>query len=145
MENEYEVNSVSLEMMDRDAVESSAAESQSESSSLSNSLESGLMVEISRGGDADSKKLDECGGWTNEKHNSYIGSLEKTFVRQLYSLLGRGGETQPLNRTRGVQYKLTDQVTGRSELWNKRAHMGTAVQGNLLCNDQIRSLVTRVC
>lgn len=57
MENEYEVNSVSLEMMDRDAVEASAAESQSESSSLSNSLESGLTVEISRGGDADSKKL----------------------------------------------------------------------------------------
>ncbi|XP_056859822.1 cold-regulated protein 28 isoform X2 [Raphanus sativus] len=136
MENEYEVNSVSLEMMDRDAVESSAAESQSESSSLSNSLESGLMVEISRGGDADSKKLDECGGWTNEKHNSYIGSLEKTFVRQLYSLLGRGGETQPLNRTRGVQYKLTDQ---KLSFGNKRAHMGTAVQGNLLCNDQIRS------
>lgn len=57
MENEYEVNSVSLEMMDRDAVEASAAESQSESSSLSNSLESGLTVESSRGDATDSKKL----------------------------------------------------------------------------------------
>lgn len=49
-----EANTVPLEM-DRDA-EASAAESQSESSTLSNSLESGLTVESSRG-DADAKKL----------------------------------------------------------------------------------------
>lgn len=56
---------------------------------------------------------DECGGWTNEKHNLYLDSLENSFVKQLYSLLGVGGETQRLTRTRGVQsnsHKLTDQV-----------------------------------
>ena len=56
---------------------------------------------------------DECGGWTNEKHNLYLDSLENSFVKQLYSLLGVGGETQRLSRTRGLQsnsHKLTDQV-----------------------------------
>ena len=43
----------------------------------------------------------------------YLDSLENSFVKQLYSLLGGGGETQRLSRTRGVQsnsHKLTDQV-----------------------------------
>ncbi|XP_033142064.1 cold-regulated protein 28 isoform X2 [Brassica rapa] len=138
MENEYEVvNTVSRD----------AAESQSDSSTLSNSLESGLTV-----GDADSKKLDECGGWTNEKHNLYLDSLENSFVKQLYSLLGGGGETQRLSRTRGVQsnsHKLTDQFTvlqngyrQKVSFGKKRAHletMGTAVQGNILCNEEIKS------
>ncbi|CAF2147102.1 unnamed protein product [Brassica napus] len=121
MENEYEeVNNVSRD----------AAESQSDSSTLSNSLESGLTV-----GDADSKKLDECGGWTNEKHNLYLDSLENSFVKQLYSLLGVGGETQRLSRTRGVQsnsHKLTDQFTvlqngyrQKVSFGKKRAHLET--------------------
>ncbi|KAL0872640.1 hypothetical protein Bca101_022345 [Brassica carinata] len=148
-----EANTVPLEM-DRDA-EASAAESQSESSTLSNSLESGLTVESSRG-DADAKKLDECGGWTNEKHNLYLDSLENSFVKQLYSLLGRGGRTQTLTRTRGVQSnprKLTDQFTvlqngyrQKVSFGKKRAHletMGTAVQGNLLCNEEIKSSVDK--
>lgn len=46
----------------------------------------------------------ECGGdWTNEKHNSYLDSLENSFVRQLYSLLGREEETRRTSRTRHVQ------------------------------------------
>ncbi|KAG5412826.1 hypothetical protein IGI04_000393 [Brassica rapa subsp. trilocularis] len=123
MANEYEVvNTVSLEMH-RDAAESH-----------SDSLESGLTVESSRG-DADSKKLDECGGWTNEKHNLYLDSLENSFVKQLYSLLGVGGETQRLTRTRGVQsnsHKLTDQFTvlqngyrQKFSFGKKRAHLET--------------------
>ncbi|KAH0940759.1 hypothetical protein HID58_000396 [Brassica napus] len=125
MANEYEVvNTVSLEM------HHDAAESQSDSSTLSNSFESGLTV-----GDADSKKLDECGGWTNEKHNLYLDSLENSFVKQLYSLLGVGGETQRLSRTRGVQsnsHKLTDQFTvlqngyrQKVSFGKKRAHLET--------------------
>ncbi|CAH2076941.1 unnamed protein product [Thlaspi arvense] len=106
MENDYRVNIASLGM-DHDV--EATAESQSEST-LSNSLESGLTVESSRG-DADSK-LDESGGWTNEKHNSYLDYLESSFVRQLYSLLG--GETQRLSRTSDVQaisHKPADQFT----------------------------------
>ncbi|CAF2067985.1 unnamed protein product [Brassica napus] len=127
MENEYE---------EANTVSRVAAESQSES------LESGLTVESARG-DADSKKLDECGGWTNEKHNLYLDSLENSFVKQLYSLLGVGGETQRLSRTRGLQsnsHKLTDQFTvlqngyrQKVSFGKKRAHLetiGTAVQGN---------------
>lgn len=51
MENDYRVNIVSLEM-DRDDAEASAE------STLSNSLESGLTVDSSRG-DADSKLVIE--------------------------------------------------------------------------------------
>ncbi|KAF8112333.1 hypothetical protein N665_0065s0104 [Sinapis alba] len=138
MENEVN-NTVSLEM-DRD------------SSTLSNSLESGLTVESSRRGDADSKKLDECDGWTNEKHNLYLDSLENSFVKQLYSLLVGGG-TQTLSTTRGVQsnsHKLTHQFTvlqngyrHKVSFGKKRAHLETAVQGNLLCNEEIKSSVDK--
>ncbi|CAN6918316.1 unnamed protein product [Brassica oleracea] len=141
MENEYE---------EANTVSRVADESQSES------LESGLTVESARG-DADSKKLDECGGWTNEKHNLYLDSLENSFVKQLYSLLGVGGETQRLSRTRGLQsnsLKLTDQFTvlqngyrQKVSFGKKRAHletssdyaMGTAVQGNILRSEEIKS------
>ncbi|XP_020874893.1 uncharacterized protein LOC9303213 isoform X1 [Arabidopsis lyrata subsp. lyrata] len=134
MENDYTVNIVSLEM-DRDVADSSA-ESQSEST-LSNSLESGVTAETSRA-DADSKLCfflqDECAGWTNEKHNSYLDYLESSFVRQLYSFLG--GETQILSRTRDVQsnsHKSTDQFTVlQNGCWQKvnfgkkQAHLETS-------------------
>ncbi|XP_048606357.1 cold-regulated protein 28 isoform X2 [Brassica napus] len=96
MENEYGVNIVSLEM-DRDAEASG---------------ESGHTVESSRG-DADAKKMDECGGWTNERHNSYLEYLENSFVKQFYSLLG-GEERRRLSRARDLQsnsHKSTDQFT----------------------------------
>ncbi|KAG5389759.1 hypothetical protein IGI04_031300 [Brassica rapa subsp. trilocularis] len=98
MENEYGVNIASLEM-DRDAEASSESESES---TLSNSPESGLTVESSRGDDADAKKMEECGGWTNERHNSYLEYLENSFVRQLYSLLG-GEERRRLSTARDLQ------------------------------------------
>ncbi|XP_010548019.1 PREDICTED: uncharacterized protein LOC104819577 [Tarenaya hassleriana] len=72
---------------------STSLEPRSEST-RSNSLETGITVESSRCfssescGDAETRP-DECSGWTNEKHNSYIDSLEKSFVRQLYCLMGR--------------------------------------------------------
>ncbi|VVB10444.1 unnamed protein product [Arabis nemorensis] len=120
MENDYRVmNIVSLEMDRDDAAEST----------LSNSFDSGLTVDNSRG-DADSK-LD---GWTNERHNSYLDYLENSFVTQLYSLLGGGGETQRLSRTRDVKsnsQKSTHQFTVLQNGWlhkvnfgNKRAHLG---------------------
>ncbi|CAH8357573.1 unnamed protein product [Eruca vesicaria subsp. sativa] len=131
MEKEYGVNTVSLEM-DRGAEEASG-ESQSEST-LSNSPESGLTVESSRGV-ADSKKMGEGAGWTNEKHNSYLAYLENSFVKQLYSLLG-GEETQRLSRTRDVQYdshKSTDQFTvlqngcrQKVNFGKKRPHLETS-------------------
>ncbi|WZZ47040.1 hypothetical protein YC2023_043299 [Brassica napus] len=96
MENEYGVNIVSLEM-DRDAEASG---------------ESGLTVESSRG-DAGAKKMDERGGWTNERHNSYLEYLENSFVKQFYSLLG-GEERRRLSRARDLQsnsHKSTDQFT----------------------------------
>ncbi|KAG2291743.1 cold-regulated protein 28 isoform X1 [Brassica napus] len=108
MENEYGVNIVSLEM-DRDAEASGESESES---TLSNSPESGHTVESSRG-DADAKKMDECGGWTNERHNSYLEYLENSFVKQFYSLLG-GEERRRLSRARDLQsnsHKSTDQFT----------------------------------
>ncbi|KAF8098396.1 hypothetical protein N665_0268s0065 [Sinapis alba] len=135
MENGSEVNIVSLEMDDRDAAEEEAsAESHSEST-LSNSLESVLTVQSSRG-DADSKLDDECGGvWTNEKHNSFLDSLENSFVRQLYSLLGRE-ETRKMSRTRHVQsnsHKSTDQFIllqngcrQRVNFGKKRSHLATS-------------------
>lgn len=132
MENNYEVNIVSLET-DRDA--EASAESQSESSSLSNSLKS-------RGDDADSN----LGEWTNERHSSYLDSLENSFVRQLYSLLGRE-ETRSVSRTRYVQsdsHKSTGQVRNgcrhKVNFGKKRAYLatssdytiGNADQGNVL-------------
>ncbi|KAF8110369.1 hypothetical protein N665_0085s0094 [Sinapis alba] len=132
MENEYGVNIVALDM-DRDA------ESQSDST-LSNSPESVLTVETSRGDDADSKKLDECGGWTNEKHNSYLDYLESSFVKQLYSLLGGEGVAQKLSRARDMQFnseKLTDQFTvlqkgcrQKVNFGKKRPHLETSSRQN---------------
>ncbi|KAL0739398.1 hypothetical protein Bca4012_015608 [Brassica carinata] len=149
MEKGSEVNTVYLEM-DRDA--EASAESHSEST-LSNSLESVLTVESSRG-DADSKPQDECGGgiWTNEKHNSYLDSLENSFVRQLYSLLGRE-ETRRMSRTRHVQsnsHRSTDQFTllqngcrQKVDVGKKRAYLTTSSeytigteQGNVLCKEE---------
>ncbi|CAN7132718.1 unnamed protein product [Brassica rapa subsp. narinosa] len=98
MENEHGVNIVSLEM-DRDAEASGESESES---TLSNSPESGLTVESSRGDDADAKKMEECGGWTNERHNSYLEYLENSFVKQLYSLLG-GEERRRLSTAHDLQ------------------------------------------
>ncbi|CAN8229523.1 unnamed protein product [Cochlearia groenlandica] len=52
----------------------------------------------SRGvGDADSI-LNECVGWTNERHNSYLEYLENSFVKQLYTFLG--GDTHRLSKAR---------------------------------------------
>ncbi|KAG2318650.1 hypothetical protein Bca52824_011863 [Brassica carinata] len=137
MENEYGVNIVSLEM-DRDAEPS--GESQSEST-LSNSPESVLTVESSHGA-AESKKLDESGGggWTNEKHNSYLEYLESSFVKQLYSLLGRE-EAQRDSRTRDVQQsnseKSSDQFTvlqngcrQKVNFGKKRPHLETSPRQN---------------
>ena len=55
---------------------------------------------------------DERGGWTNERHNSYLEYLENSFVKQFYSLLG-GEERRRLSRARDLQsnsHKSTDQV-----------------------------------
>ncbi|CAF2031898.1 hypothetical protein HID58_078634 [Brassica napus] len=142
MENGSEVNIVYLEM-DRDA--EASAESHSESSTLSNSLESVLT-------------RNECGGvWTNEKHNSYLDSLENSFVRQLYSLLGREEETRRTSRTRHVQsnsHVSTDQFTvlqngcrQKVNFGKKRAYLemsseyaiGTTDQGNVLCKEEIKN------
>ncbi|KAJ4880723.1 cold regulated protein 27 [Raphanus sativus] len=117
MENEYGVNIVALEMDHRD-------ESQCEST-LSNSPESVLTVQSSRG-DAESKKLDECGGWTNEKHNSYLEYLESSFVKQLYSLLG-GDETGRLSRAPHVlsnSHKSTDQFTVLQNGCRQKVNLG---------------------
>ncbi|KAJ0247296.1 Cold-regulated protein 28 [Hirschfeldia incana] len=115
MENEKRLNILSLEM-DRDAEPS--GESQTEST-LSNSPESGLTVESSRGGDTDSKKLDERGGWTNEKHHSYLEDLESSFVKQLYSLLG-GEETRRLSSS----HKSTDQFTVLQNGYRQKLNLG---------------------
>ncbi|RIA04776.1 hypothetical protein BRARA_K00969 [Brassica rapa] len=142
MENVSEVNIVYLEM-DRDA--EASGESHSESSTLSNSLESVLTP-------------NECGGdWTNEKHNSYLDSLENSFVRQLYSLLGREEETRRTSRTRHVQsnsHTWTHQFTllqngcrQKLNFGKKRAYLeisseytiGTADQGNVLCKEEIKN------
>ncbi|CAH8329396.1 unnamed protein product [Eruca vesicaria subsp. sativa] len=140
MENNCEVNVVSPKMMDRDA--------ETLSESQSNSLESGLTVESSRD-DADSN-LEECGSWTNEKHNSYLDSLENSFVRQLYSLLGREEEeTRRLSKARHVHsnsHKSTHQFTvlqngsrQKSNFGKKRAFL-TTDQGNVLRKESDRAL-----
>ncbi|CAN7015777.1 hypothetical protein IGI04_013739 [Brassica rapa subsp. trilocularis] len=141
MENGSEVNIIYLEM-DRDA--EASGESQSEST-LSNSLESFLT-------------RNECGGdWTNEKHNSYLDSLENSFVRQLYSLLGREEETRRTSRTHHVQsnsHTSTHQFTllqngcrQKLNVGKERAYLeisseytiGTADQGNVLCKEEIKN------
>ncbi|CAA7025236.1 unnamed protein product [Microthlaspi erraticum] len=160
MENDYRVNIVSLEM-DRGAAEAEAEASVE--STLSNSLESGITVESSRG-DADSK-LDECAAaaWTNEKHNSYLDYLENSFVKQLYSLLGE--EAQRVSTTRDVQsksHKSTDQFTVlQNGCWQKvnfgkkRVRLETSSEfqsqkssprsnpeiptGHVLCNEEIKN------
>ncbi|KAF2564807.1 hypothetical protein F2Q70_00016536 [Brassica cretica] len=116
MENEYGVNIVSLEM-DRDAEASGESESESTlpnspESTLPNSPESTLPNSPESGLTVDAKKMDECGGWTNERHNSYLEYLENSFVKQFYSLLG-GEERRRLSRARDLQsnsHKSTDQV-----------------------------------
>lgn len=45
---------------------------------------------------------EECGGWTNERHNSYLEYLENSFVKQLYSLLG-GEERRRLSTAHDLQ------------------------------------------
>uniref|UniRef100_A0A1J3E4L4 Uncharacterized protein n=1 Tax=Noccaea caerulescens TaxID=107243 RepID=A0A1J3E4L4_NOCCA len=159
MENDYRVNIVSLEM-DRGAEAEAVAEASVEST-LSNSLESGITVESSRG-DGNSK-LEECAAWTNEKHNSYLDYLENSFVKQLYSLLGE--ETQRVSTTRDVQsksHKSTDQFTVlQNHCWQKvnfgkkRVRLETSSEfqsqknsprsnpenptGNVLCNEEIKN------
>lgn len=86
------------------------------------------------------------GEWTNERHSSYLDSLENSFVRQLYSLLGRE-ETRSVSRTRYVQsdsHKSTGQVRNgcrhKVNFGKKRAYLatssdytiGNADQGNVL-------------
>ncbi|XP_010530776.1 PREDICTED: uncharacterized protein LOC104807270 isoform X2 [Tarenaya hassleriana] len=165
MEHNFGVNFVPPEL-DRGSESSATLESRSESA-RSNSFESAVTVESSRCCWCESccdahTRPDECSGWTDEKHNSYLDYLEKSFVRKLHCLMG--GKTHRLFTTHDLPTnpcKSSDQFVRWQKInfGNKRARLDTssdfslhenpaanhfsgnsgsytAVRGGLLCNEK---------
>ncbi|ESQ53741.1 hypothetical protein EUTSA_v10026267mg [Eutrema salsugineum] len=94
-------------------------------------------------------RKDECAGWTNERHNSYLDYLENSFVRQLYSLLGE--ETHRLSTPRDVQsnsLKSTDQFTvvqngclQKVNFGKKRPYLETSSEFNFQENSSDKAFI----
>ncbi|KAJ8533648.1 hypothetical protein K7X08_006972 [Anisodus acutangulus] len=113
MENSYRRNSPSPL-----APESCTAEL-----ARSNSGKSSLTVEnfnddLLQSGNA---TTEECTGWTNEKHNTFLDCLEASFVKQLQrSMVLRGGCVELNRSSRNLSKKLSannDKATKQFTVW----------------------------